>query len=70
MPDGNTITLVGNVTRDPELRFTPTGQATATLRSRRQPPLAEPPDPGVGGGDVLLRRRLLARDGRERERER
>jgi single-strand DNA-binding protein len=30
MPD-NTITLVGNVTRDPELRFTPTGQATATF---------------------------------------
>ncbi len=27
----NTVTLVGNVTRDPELRFTATGQATATL---------------------------------------
>jgi single-strand DNA-binding protein len=30
VPD-NSITLVGNVTRDPELRFTPTGQATATF---------------------------------------
>jgi single-strand DNA-binding protein len=30
MPD-NTITLVGNLTRDPELRFTPSGLATATL---------------------------------------
>jgi single-strand DNA-binding protein len=30
MPD-NTVTLVGNVTRDPELRFTNTGQATATF---------------------------------------
>jgi single-strand DNA-binding protein len=30
MPD-NTVTLVGNVTRDPELRFTPTGQAKMTL---------------------------------------
>jgi len=30
MPD-NSITLVGNVTRDPELRFTPTGQATASF---------------------------------------
>ena len=28
---GNTITLVGNVTRDPELRFTPSGQPTATF---------------------------------------
>jgi single-strand DNA-binding protein len=27
----NTITVVGNVTRDPELRFTATGQATATF---------------------------------------
>src|SRR3954468_5471027 len=30
MPD-NTVTLVGNVTRDPELRVTPSGQAVATL---------------------------------------
>lgn len=28
---GNTITVVGNVTRDPELRFTPSGQPTATF---------------------------------------
>lgn len=28
---GNTVSLVGNITRDPELRFTPTGQATATF---------------------------------------
>ncbi len=30
MPD-NSIVLVGNITRDPELRFTPTGQATASF---------------------------------------
>lgn len=30
MPD-NTITVVGNVTRDPELRFTASGQAVATI---------------------------------------
>ena len=30
MPD-NSVTLVGNITRDPELRFTPTGQAVATF---------------------------------------
>jgi single-strand DNA-binding protein len=28
---GNAVMLVGNVTRDPELRFTPSGQATATF---------------------------------------
>jgi single-strand DNA-binding protein len=31
MATGNNIVLVGNVTRDPELRFTPAGQATATF---------------------------------------
>ena len=31
MANGNSITVVGNVTRDPELRFTPTGQATASF---------------------------------------
>ena len=30
MPD-NSITLVGNITDDPELRFTPSGQANATF---------------------------------------
>jgi single-strand DNA-binding protein len=31
MSNGNNVTLIGNVTRDPELRFTPSGQATATF---------------------------------------
>src|SRR5271156_2624683 len=31
MANGNVVTLVGNITRDPELRFTNTGQATATF---------------------------------------
>jgi single-strand DNA-binding protein len=31
MSNGNTITLVGNLTRDPDLRFTPAGQATTTF---------------------------------------
>ena len=28
---GNSITIVGNITRDPELRFTPSGQANARI---------------------------------------
>jgi single-strand DNA-binding protein len=31
MASDNNVTLVGNVTRDPELRFTSNGQATATF---------------------------------------
>lgn len=31
MAVGNNVDLVGNVTRDPELRFTPSGQAVATF---------------------------------------
>lgn len=31
MSNGNHVTLIGNVTRDPELRFTPSGQPTATF---------------------------------------
>lgn len=29
MANGNTITIIGNVTREPELRFTPSGQANS-----------------------------------------
>jgi single-strand DNA-binding protein len=31
MSNGNTVTLIGNVTREPELRYTSTGQPTATF---------------------------------------
>ena len=31
MANGNTVTVVGNVTRDPELRFTSSGQALASF---------------------------------------
>jgi len=31
MANGNTITIVGNITRDPEIRYTPTGTAKATF---------------------------------------
>ena len=31
MANDNSVTVVGNATRDPELRFTPSGQATASF---------------------------------------
>ena len=31
MSNGNSIVLVGNITRDPELRFTPSGQPTVSF---------------------------------------
>ena len=31
MSNGNHVSVVGNLTRDPELRFTPSGQATASF---------------------------------------
>lgn len=31
MAPGNTVNIVGNATRDPELRFTPSGQAVASF---------------------------------------
>jgi single-strand DNA-binding protein len=31
MANGNNVTIIGNCTRDPELRFTPSGQAVATF---------------------------------------
>lgn len=31
MATGNNLTIVGNLTRDPELRFTPSGQATTSF---------------------------------------
>ena len=55
----NTITVVGNITRDPELRFTPSGQAAGHVRPRRQPSL--PAERRVGGADVLLQRRRAGR---------
>ena len=31
MSNGNHVSITGNITRDPELRFTPTGQAIANF---------------------------------------
>jgi len=75
----NAITVVGNVTRDPELKFLNSGQAALKAFYRRQPPLAERPDPGVEERvsyfEVVAtapwpRTRELAHQGRSRDRER
>ena len=62
----NSITVVGNLTRDPEMRYTPSGVSTVTLRRRRQPLVAQPADQRVGGAHQLLQRRVLASARRER----
>ena len=43
MAQGNNVTLAGNITRDPELRFT-ASDGGRRLRPGGQPPLAEPAD--------------------------
>ena len=62
----NTVTLVGNVTRDPELRYTTRRARRGQLRPRRQPPV--PGQRRVAGADVVLQRRRLGHARRERRR--
>jgi len=66
MANGNNISIVGNITRDPELRFTPTGQATATfgvaVNRRWQNRQTQEWEEATSFFDVGV----LARDGRER----
>ena len=64
----NTVTLVGNVTRDPELRYTDRRPWRRQLRPRRQPSL--PVERRVAGADLVLRRRRLGHTRRERRRSR
>ena len=56
----NTVTLVGNVTRDPELRFTPTGQAVATFGLAVNRRWQNRQTKRVGGAGLLLRRQCWA----------
>ena len=41
MASFNKVILAGNLTRDPELRYTPKGTAIAKIRPGRQPDLEE-----------------------------
>ena len=62
----NTVTLVGNVTRDPELRFTSGGRGVASFGiavNRRYQV-----ERRVAGADVVLRRRGVGHARRERRR--
>ena len=69
MATDNSVTLVGNVTRDPELRFTNTGQANVTfglaVNRRWQNRQTQEWEEATS----LLRRRVLAGDGGERQRD-
>jgi hypothetical protein len=52
------VTVAGNLTRDPEIRYTREGQATTSLSGQGHQ--------GVGGVGLVPRRRLLEGPGRER----
>jgi hypothetical protein len=67
MATDNTVTLIGNLTDDPELRFTANGVAVANFRLAVTPP-GPPGRPVDGRGDQLLPRQLLADPGRTRRR--
>ncbi len=56
----STVTIVGNLTRDPEIRYTTGGAAKASFGVAVSRQVAEPPVPGMGRADELLQRRVLA----------
>ena len=66
MAQDNTVSIVGNLTREPELRFTPSGQATATFGIAVNRTWTDRQSQETAGVDVFLRRRLLGQPGRER----
>ena len=52
MANFNKVILAGNLTRDPELRYTPKGTAIAKLRSGHQSEMEERDRRDQGGGDL------------------
>ena len=52
MANFNKVILAGNLTRDPELRYTPKGTAIAKLRPGRQSDVEERDRRDQGRGDV------------------
>ena len=59
MPD-STVTVVGNLTRDPEIRYTTGGAAKASFGMAVSRRWQNRQTQRVGGADQLLQRRLLA----------
>ena len=59
MAFGNTVTVVGNATRDPELRFTPSGTPVCTFGPGVEPPLRA--RRRAGGGNLVLRHQRAGR---------
>ena len=64
----NTTTITGNLTREPEIRYTKEGQATAQLGVAVNRRWQDRATPGMAGGDrvTVLGRGCLARLGRLR----
>ena len=52
MANFNKVILAGNLTRDPELRYTPKGMAIAKIRSGDQSDMEERNRRDQGGSDV------------------
>ena len=61
MTTATTTTIIGNLTRDPEIRYTRDGQATTTLSVAVNRRWQNREHQRVGGVDLVLRRRHLAR---------
>ena len=68
MAGDTTITVIGNLTDDPELRFTPSGAAVAKFTRRVDAPDVRPADRRVEGrrGAVPALQRLAAGGGERR----
>ena len=62
----NNTTITGNLTREPEIRYTKEGQATAQLGVAVNRRWQDRVHPRVDGGDLILRCRVLEGSGRER----
>jgi single-strand DNA-binding protein len=65
MTDNPTITLVGNLTADPDLRFTPAGAAVATFTVASTPRVYDRQEGQWKDGDALFLRCTVWRDAAE-----